>query len=101
WAIESMQGDIFLLGSTSWRIRRVEPGTVRVVDANGAPPTVPFWLGEAPARTEELSEEVAALRAGIERRLLDGDSAVAVAWVIEIAGIDREPATMVVRYLAA
>ena len=48
WAIESMAGDVFLLGSASWRIRRVEPGTVRVVDAEGASPTVPFWLGEAP-----------------------------------------------------
>src|SRR6202049_2827544 len=49
WAIESMSGDVFLLGSTSWRIRRVEPGTVRVVDAQGAPPSVPFWRGGAPA----------------------------------------------------
>ena len=55
WAIESMAGDVFLLGSATWRIRRIEPGTVRVVDAEGASPTVPFWLGEAPARTAELS----------------------------------------------
>ena len=48
FAIESMAGDIFLLGNTSWRIRRVEPGKVRVEDAGGAPPTIPFWLGEAP-----------------------------------------------------
>src|SRR4029450_10298852 len=65
WAIESMGGDIFLLGSTSWRIRRVEAGIVRVVDAQGAPPSVPFWLGEAPARTAELSAEVSDLRAGL------------------------------------
>ncbi|MFQ5699673.1 MAG: DEAD/DEAH box helicase, partial [Myxococcota bacterium] len=62
WAIESMPGDVFLLGSHSWRIRRVETGRVRVVDAQGAPPTIPFWLGEAPARTEELSREVSDLR---------------------------------------
>src|SRR5262249_34293366 len=62
WAIESMAGDVFLLGTTSWRIRRVEPGVVRVEDAHGAPPSVPFWLGEAPGRTLELSEEVCALR---------------------------------------
>ena len=69
-AIESMAGDIFLLGSTSWRIRRVEPGEVRVVDAAGAPPTIPFWLGEAPGRTAELSAEVSDLRArvGADRR---------------------------------
>ncbi|HYQ16940.1 MAG TPA: DEAD/DEAH box helicase [Polyangiaceae bacterium] len=69
FAIESMAGDVFLLGSTSWRIRRVESGTVRVVDAEGAPPTIPFWLGEAPARTAELSEEVSALRSNVEREL--------------------------------
>ena len=69
FAIESMAGDVFLLGSTSWRIRRVERGVVRVVDAQGAPPTVPFWLGEAPARTAELSAEVSELRAAVDERL--------------------------------
>ncbi len=69
WAIESMVGDIFLLGTTSWRIRRVEPGVVRVEDAHGAPPSVPFWLGEAPGRTVELSEEVCWLRTAIAERL--------------------------------
>jgi len=62
FAIESMAGDIILLGNSSWRIRRVEPGRVRVEDAAGAAPTIPFWLGEGPARTRELSAEVAALR---------------------------------------
>ena len=62
FAIESMAGDIILLGNSSWRIRRVEPGKVRVEDAAGAAPTIPFWLGEGPARTRELSAEVAALR---------------------------------------
>ena len=57
-----MAGDVFLLGNTSWRIRRVETGRVRVEDAAGAPPTIPFWLGEGPARTRELSAEVGALR---------------------------------------
>ena len=68
FAMESAAGDIFLLGSTSWRIRRVEQSTVRVVDAHGAPPTVPFWLGEAPGRTIELSEEAGRLR----REVADG-----------------------------
>ena len=63
WAVESMAGDIFLLGTHSWQIRQVEAGVVRVRDAGDAPPTVPFWLGEAPARTAELSEEVSTLRA--------------------------------------
>ena len=62
WAIESMAGDIFLLGSHSWRITRVGQGEVRVQDAQGLPPTIPFWLGEAPGRTVELSQEVGRLR---------------------------------------
>jgi ATP-dependent Lhr-like helicase len=101
WAIESMTGDVFLLGSTSWRIRRVERGTVRVVDAQGAPPSVPFWLGEAPARTAELSEEVSAIRAGVDGFLAAGDAAGAVAWLEQRCGVDTEAATMVVQYLAA
>ena len=60
-------GDIFLLGNQSWRIRRVEAGKLRVEDAQGAPPTIPFWVGEAPARTAELSEAVSELR----RKLAD------------------------------
>ena len=62
FAIESMRGDVFLLGNTSWRIRRVESGRVRVEDAQGASPSIPFWLGEAPGRTIELSDEVSDLR---------------------------------------
>src|SRR5579884_1166137 len=62
FAVESLVGDIFLLGTTSWRIRRVEPGRVRVEDAQGAAPSVPFWRGEAPGRTRELSREVSRLR---------------------------------------
>src|SRR5207237_599453 len=69
FAIESMAGDIILLGSTSWRIRRVEAGVVRVEDAHGQPPSVPFWLGEAPSRTIELSEEVSRLRQDVAARL--------------------------------
>ncbi len=62
YAVESMAGDIFLLGSTSWRIQSIRGGTVRVEDAHGAPPSVPFWRGEAPGRTDELSSEVGRLR---------------------------------------
>lgn len=62
FAIESSQGDVFQLGTTSWRILRVSGGVVRVADAQGAPPTIPFWLGEAPARTRELSAEIAEVR---------------------------------------
>ena len=62
FAIESAVGDVFLLGTTSWRIRRIESGRVRVEDAQGASPSIPFWLGEAPGRTVELSREVSAVR---------------------------------------
>ena len=62
FAIESQAGDVFQLGNMSWRIRYVRGGEVVVDDAKGAPATVPFWLGEAPGRTRELSAEVAALR---------------------------------------
>jgi ATP-dependent helicase Lhr and Lhr-like helicase len=101
WAIESSAGDIFLLGSTSWKIRRVVAGTVRVVDAHGAPPSVPFWLGEAPARTEELSREVSDLRSGVEALLAEGGADEAITWVEQRAGVDNDVASMVVRYLAA
>jgi len=101
WAIESSAGDIFLLGSTSWKIRRVLPGTVRVVDAHGAPPSVPFWLGEAPARTEELSREVSDLRSGVDALLAEGGADEAITWVEQRAGVDNDVAAMVVRYLAA
>ena len=62
WAIESNGGDIFQLGNASWRILRVEPGIVRVADAKGQPPSIPFWLGEGPGRTRELSAAIADLR---------------------------------------
>ncbi len=79
FAVESMAGDIFLLGTTSWRIRRVESGRLRVEDAHGAAPSVPFWLGEAPGRTRELSEEVWDVREHIAASgATDGDGGGAV-----------------------
>ena len=69
FAIESMAGDIFQLGNASWRVLQVGPGTVRVADAKSAPPNIPFWLGEAPARSDELSKAVSDLRRDIEIRL--------------------------------
>src|SRR5262245_39882034 len=101
WAIESMAGDIFLLGSTSWRIRRVEPGTVRVVDAKGAPPTVPFWLGEAPARTAELSAEVSDLRARVAEFLEQRDEVGARQWLSQEVGLGDAAAEQLVLYLGA
>ncbi|HEX6408104.1 MAG TPA: DEAD/DEAH box helicase [Gemmatimonadales bacterium] len=79
FAVESLQGDIFQLGNTSWRILRVSQGTVRVEDAHGQPPSIPFWLGESPARSDELSAAVSELRVEVEKRL---DNRIeAEAWV--------------------
>src|SRR6266702_1949035 len=73
FAVESLAGDIFQLGNTSWRILRINSGVVRVEDAKGQPPGIPFWLGEAPARTAELSKAVSNLRTEIEQLLSDGE----------------------------
>ena len=97
WAVESSPGDIFLLGTHSWRIRRVEPGVVRVLDAAGAPPSVPFWRGEAPGRTVELSEEVSALRAAIAERPF----ADAIGWLSGECGVAGAAAATIVAYLHA
>ncbi|NIE75081.1 DEAD/DEAH box helicase [Pantoea sp. Ap-967] len=69
FAVESIAGDIFQLGNASYRILRVEPGRVRVEDAQGLPPTIPFWLGEAPGRSDELSAAVARLQARLDAQL--------------------------------
>ena len=104
FAIESMRGDVFLLGNNAWKIRRVESGRVRVEDAHGQPPTIPFWLGEAPGRTTELSDEVSELREGIDR-LLDAagaaseNSLAAQRWVAAEAGIDAEASRQLVAYI--
>ncbi len=97
FAVESMAGDIFLLGTTSWQIRRVEPGVVRVADAHGAPPSIPFWNGEGPGRTIELSHAVGALRAEIDAR----DDAAAQAWLVDECGLDRGGAEQAVAYVRA
>ncbi|MBW2231796.1 MAG: DEAD/DEAH box helicase [Deltaproteobacteria bacterium] len=101
FAIESMPGDIFLLGSTSWRIRRVESGVVRVVDAGGAPPSIPFWQGEAPARSEELSDEVSALRRAVAQALDEGGQDAAVRWLCDECELPASVAEQLARYLGA
>src|SRR5438477_67806 len=101
WAIESMAGDIFLLGTHSWRIRRIESGAgvVRVEDAQGRPPTIPFWLGEAASRTWELSEEVSRLRHDVAE-CAAGDHDVA-GWLHDECALDREAAAQLVEYIMA
>ena len=102
FAIESLAGDIFQLGNTSYRILRVEAGRVRVEDAKGQPPSIPFWLGEAPARTDELSASVSRLRADIEA-LLPEVTAETIARAIDIVAeryhLPRPAAQQLVEYL--
>ena len=88
FAIESSAGDIFQLGNASWRILQVIAGTVRVEDARGEPPTIPFWLGEAPARSDELSRAVADLLAELDQRL--DDPAEAERWLEGELGADGQ-----------
>ena len=97
FAIESMAGDIFLLGTNSWKIRRVEAGVVRVEDAHGAPPSIPFWNGEGLGRTIELSREVCAVRAAIDER----DDAAACDWLERECALDRAGAEQAVAYVRA
>jgi ATP-dependent helicase Lhr and Lhr-like helicase len=100
FAVESLQGDIFQLGNTSYRILRVERGTVRVEDAHGQPPSIPFWLGEAPGRSMELSMSVSDLRKEIELRLGD-DPPTALEWLTQAVGLDEPSAFQIVQYLSA
>jgi ATP-dependent Lhr-like helicase len=107
FAIESMAGDIFQLGNTSWRVRQVLTGVMRVADAKGAPPNIPFWLGEAPARSDELSREVSDLRRDIEVRLkadtasgFSRTNVSAVDWLRAETGADTSASEQAVAYLA-
>jgi ATP-dependent Lhr-like helicase len=111
FAVESNAGDIMLLGNTSWRIRRVEgkSGRVLVEDAHGAPPSVPFWRGEAPSRTEELSLHLADLRQQISDRLPNTspiglspsqrEVAEVVHWLKEECGVDDSGAEQMIEYI--
>src|SRR2546428_9382090 len=94
FAIESMAGDIFQLGNASWQILQVGSGVVRVADAKGAPPNIPFWLGEAPARSDELSRAVSDFRSAAAGRRFE------TAWAVEEAGIPQAAGPEVMDYLA-
>ena len=109
FAVESLVGDVMLLGNTSWRIRRVQSGRVLVEDAQGAAPTIPFWRGEAPARTDELSAHVSDLRdkisSFIPRSAPDADTkatpdfGAAVNWLKLECGLDDAGAEQAVEYI--
>ena len=98
FAVESLAGDIFQLGNASWRILRINSGVVRVEDAKGQPPGIPFWLGEAPARTAELSEAVSDLRSEIEE-LLNASTDVAQ-WLVNEFKLPAEAAQQIADYFA-
>jgi ATP-dependent helicase Lhr and Lhr-like helicase len=109
FAVESLRGDIFLLGNSSWRIRRVQSGSVSVEDAHGAPPNVPFWRGEAPSRTMELSQQVAHVRAQVGS-LTEGAKpspdlrnspqvSAAIKWLEDECGMDRPGAEQATQYI--
>ncbi|MCB4792959.1 DEAD/DEAH box helicase [Pseudomonas sp. NP21570] len=106
FAVESLAGDVFQLGNTSYRILKIESGRVRVEDAQGMPPSIPFWLGEAPGRSDELSFAVARLRDEIDRRLAEGaavgrvDLSPAIDWLTGTLGLAETAARQIVEYLA-
>jgi ATP-dependent Lhr-like helicase len=111
FAVESNRGDIMLLGNTSWMIHRIETnnGRMLVHDAHGAPPSVPFWRGEAPARTQELSAHVGDLRQKISEMLprtspvgfsaTQPEVAATVSWLKEECGLDDSGAEQMVEYI--
>jgi ATP-dependent Lhr-like helicase len=107
FAIESLPGDIFQLGNTSWRILQIGNGVVRVADAQGQPPSMPFWLGEAPSRSDEMSAAVSRLRAAADAKLPRPDQArrpdeldAAVAWLEQDYALPRSAAEQIAAYLA-
>ena len=99
FAIESNVGDIFQLGNLSWQVMQVATGVVRVADAKGAPPTIPFWLGEAPARSDELSRAVSDLRRDIDESLAASHSSLS-SWLVEETGIPAAAASEILEYLS-
>src|SRR5262249_16877570 len=104
FAIESNAGDIFQLGNASWQILQVVTGTVRVADAKGAPPTIPFWFGEAPGRSDELSRAVSELCADVEARLRDEEDAAsalqrAVDWLVAETSLSASAAEQALTFL--
>jgi ATP-dependent Lhr-like helicase len=104
FAVESMAGDIFQLGNTSWRILGINSGMVRVEDARGQPPGIPFWLGEGPARTAELSRAVSELREEIERVIESADVPVErklTEWFVAEMRISEAGARQLANYFSA
>lgn len=100
FAVESMAGDIFQLGNISYRVLRIDQGKMRVESAAGLPPSVPFWLGEAPGRSDALSLAISRLREQAQAQLRQGQQAGLLQWLIEVMQLDLEAATQLADYLA-
>jgi len=100
FAFESMPGDIFQLGNASYRVQKVEVNRVLVEDARGAPPTLPFWFGEAPSRSDELSAAVSRLRSAAMAHLEAGIE-TCDRWLRDDFGLDESAAAQLAQYLAA
>ena len=100
FAVESLAGDVFQLGNTSYRIIRVERDRLRVEDAHGVPPNIPFWLGEAPGRSNELSHGVSRLREEIATRLDEGGVPAVMHWLMHTLGLDEAAAQQLADYMA-
>lgn len=101
FSIESLPGDIFQLGNQSYRILKIETGTVRVEDAQGLPPSVPFWLGYGVGRTNEFSQSVSELRQTIHEKLLETGKDATITWAVKALKISGQAAVQLVDYLAA
>ncbi|QNU14248.1 DEAD/DEAH box helicase [Thermomonas sp. XSG] len=101
FAIESIAGDVFQLGNASYRILRVESGRVRVEDAQGQPPSIPFWLGEAPGRSIELSASVSRFRELLQEKLEREGEAAALRWLRDELALGESAAAQIVAYAAA
>ncbi|WP_354014499.1 DEAD/DEAH box helicase [Dyella japonica] len=101
FAVESLAGDVFQLGNTSYRIIRVERDRLRVEDAQGVPPNIPFWLGEAPGRSAELSHGVSRLREEIATRLDEGGVPAVMHWLMHTLGMNEASAQLLADYMAA
>jgi ATP-dependent Lhr-like helicase len=101
FAVESLAGDVFQLGNTSYRILRVERDRLRVEDAQGVPPNIPFWLGEAPGRSAELSHGVSRLREEIATRLDEGGVPAVLHWLMHTLGMNEASAQQLAEYMAA
>ena len=100
FAFESLPGDIFQLGNASYRILRVEQGKVRVADAQGQPPSIPFWFGEAPGRSDELSHGVSRLRRIMDEQLAAGGIDAAIRWLTDELGLATAAARQLAEYSA-